>query len=86
MAEALRPTTADCLSCDREFTPRKLGHVYCSSGCRYAGPGQRVNRHSEAVKRLFDAERDPSEQVRAELMTPPVDREPEGPLSGCRWR
>jgi hypothetical protein len=59
MTEALRPATAECLSCGREFTPRKLGHVFCSSECRYAGPGQRVSRDPEAVKRLFDPERDP---------------------------
>jgi hypothetical protein len=73
MTEALRPATADCLSCGQEFTPRKLGHVYCSPGCRHAGPGQRVDRDPEAVNRLFDPDRDPSERVRPDDWHPTPD-------------
>ena len=63
MTEALRPATAECLACGREFVPRKLGHVYCSHECRHKGPlsaSERVSHDQEAVDRLFDRAETPT--------------------------
>ena len=54
-----------CLRCDREFKPRRVGHVYCSRECRY-GPTNPHRKPADpaAIERLFDESRDPSELVR----------------------
>ena len=57
---------AECLSCGREFVPRKLGHVFCSSFCRHRGerrPEEREQADAVALARLFDDDRDPDEMV-----------------------
>jgi hypothetical protein len=57
---------AKCLNCRREFPPRKRGHVFCSPDCRHRGVRRPDARETdwEAVERLFDEGRDPSEKVR----------------------
>jgi hypothetical protein len=45
-----------------EFTPRKLGHVFCSAFCRHRGESEPHKRHPvdhEQITRLFDDSRDP---------------------------
>jgi hypothetical protein len=67
VTERQAPLTAECLSCSREFEPRKFGHVFCSSVCRHRGerrPEEREPADPEQVARLFDEGRDPDEQVR----------------------
>lgn len=69
MTERQAPLTAECLSCGVEFEPRKCGHVFCSSFCRYRGerrPGEREPVDHEQIARLFDEGRDPDERVRAD--------------------
>ena len=56
---------AECLHCGGKFSPRRRGHVFCSSWCRHRGarrerPGP-IER--EQVARLFDPSRDPKERV-----------------------
>jgi hypothetical protein len=67
MTERLAPLTMECLSCRTTFTPRKAGHVFCSSFCRHRGerqPGEREQADPGAIARLFDEDRDPNEPVR----------------------
>jgi hypothetical protein len=80
MTEARRPATAECLSCGREFVPRKLGHVFCSSFCRHRHRGEgndgRPGRPAvdpEQIERLFDSARDPQERVRPDDWHPSPD-------------
>lgn len=64
---------SDCLSCGREFKPRKFGHVFCSVGCRHRGerrPEERQPSDEAAVARLFDESRDPEARVRADDWCP----------------
>jgi hypothetical protein len=61
--------TAECLHCGREFTPRKYGHIFCSTFCRHRGerqPHERTTLDLEAIERLFDESRDLGERVRAD--------------------
>src|SRR5215212_5369195 len=69
MTEPLAPhgVTAECLSCGREFEPRKFGHVFCSSFCRHRGerrPDERTSVDHGAIERLFDESRDLGERCR----------------------
>jgi hypothetical protein len=67
MTEPTRLETTECLHCGVEFVPRKAGHVFHSIECRHRGarrPEDRVPVDHEAVERLFDPRRDPSERVR----------------------
>jgi hypothetical protein len=60
---------AKCLRCQREFEPRKLGHVFCKRECRHKGPrreGDAVPPSEEDLARLFDPERDPEGRVAAD--------------------
>jgi hypothetical protein len=55
-----------CLSCGRAFLPRRAGHVFCSSACRYSGehrPEEREQADPELIASLFDESRDPHERV-----------------------
>ena len=53
---------ADCIRCRRRFVQRRRGHVFCSRRCRDRGARTAID--VEAVERLFDPDRDPTEQVR----------------------
>ena len=69
---------AKCLNCRREFEPRKRGHVFCKPACRYQGvrkPGK-PEADWDAIERLFDEGRDPSERVREDDWHP-------SPGNGC---
>jgi hypothetical protein len=60
---------ARCLRCNREFTPRKAGHVFCKPRCRHAGvrrPDEPEPPSEEVVAQLFDESRDPEERVKAD--------------------
>jgi hypothetical protein len=82
---------AECLHCGGEFTPRKFGHVFCSVGCRHSGerrPEERALVDPDAVARLFDQARDPSERVRDDDWLPESHKSPEvrrlyAPLEAC---
>jgi hypothetical protein len=59
--------TEECLHCGGEFTPRKAGHVFCSTFCRHRGeraPHEREPIDHEAIERLFDPSRDPDARCR----------------------
>jgi hypothetical protein len=67
-----------CLSCGRAFLPRRAGHVFCSSACRYSGergPEERERADPELVARLFDDGRDPDDRVRPDDWHPSPDSE-----------
>jgi hypothetical protein len=57
-----------CLHCGKLFRPRRRGHIFCSSRCKYSGelpPHKRPSPEDhEQVERLFDPARDPKERVR----------------------
>jgi hypothetical protein len=53
---------ADCIRCRRRFVQHRRGHVFCSRRCRDRGPRTAID--VEAVERLFDPDRDPTERVR----------------------
>ena len=57
---------ARCLNCQREFRPRKRGHVFCSPDCRHRGVRGPDRRETDwqSIERLFDEDRDPGEAVR----------------------
>jgi hypothetical protein len=59
---------ARCLNCRREFEPRKRGHVFCKPECRHRGVRKPDAPPTdwEAIERLFDENRDPSERVRGD--------------------
>jgi hypothetical protein len=60
-------TERACLHCGIMFEPRHSGHLFHSSKCRHKGeldPAQRQAASSDAVDRLFAADRDPTERVR----------------------
>jgi hypothetical protein len=70
MTDRRAPETAECLHCGRTFTPRNLSHVFCAQKCRHLGERKPEDRayareSQDAVARLFDPRRDPSERVRA---------------------
>ena len=65
-----------CLHCEKPFTPRRGGHVFCSVRCRHLGvrgPNDPRPVDQQAVERLFDPSRDPQEQVRADEWFAPED-------------
>jgi hypothetical protein len=65
-----RARVARCLRCQREFEPRRAGHVFCTRECRYRGPRRPddgvVAPTDEQLASLFDPDRDPGERVTAE--------------------
>jgi hypothetical protein len=76
-----QPEGAECLHCGRIFQPRRRGHVFCSTFCRHRGQRpleERGEIDTEAVRKLFDPSRDPSERVREDDWFP-------GP-SDAEWR
>jgi len=67
---------AECLHCGGDFVARKVGHVFCSIGCRHRGerrPVERVPVDHEAVARLFAEDRDPGERVMPDDWHPTPD-------------
>jgi hypothetical protein len=62
------------------FRPRRRGHVFCSSFCRYRGERPLEDRgptDPEQVRRLFDPDRDPDQRV---------DLDDWHPASGLAWK
>jgi hypothetical protein len=80
MTKALRPLTANCLSCGREFRAAQARSRLCSSFCRHRHRGEgnhgRPRRPAvdpEQIERLFDSARDPQERVRPDDWHPSPD-------------
>jgi hypothetical protein len=75
---APRGRPVECAHCGKRFRPSKYGHRFCSRVCRHRGerePHQHAPVDHEAVARLFDRSRDPSERVRPNDWFPPVSAE-----------
>jgi hypothetical protein len=72
-----RPESANCLRCGKQFAPRKLGHLFCSTACRHRGERQPGDPpiDDEALERLFDPSRDPDERVRDDEWCAGMDAE-----------
>jgi hypothetical protein len=89
LAEVTR-ALARCAHCGNQLRPRKVGHVFCSVGCRHRGertPHDPPPVDPELVERLFDPGRDPNGRVRDDDWFAPADASPEVGrcMRGRRW-
>jgi hypothetical protein len=58
---------AKCAHCRREFTPRKVGHRFCTVRCRHRGerqPDAPAPPSQGLIDRLFDPRQAPEQPVR----------------------